>query len=41
LNSLMNLGASLPHTLKQRKPLIGDTLRYIKSPTPKLSSLLL
>jgi hypothetical protein len=32
---------SLLHTMKWRKPLIGDTLRYTKSPTSKLSSLLL
>jgi hypothetical protein len=37
----MNLGASLPRTLKQCKPLIGDTLRYMKSPTSKLNSVLL
>jgi hypothetical protein len=41
LNCPMNLDASLPHTLKQCKPLIGDTLRYTKSPTSKLISLLL
>jgi hypothetical protein len=37
----MNLGVSLPHTLKRRKPLNGDTLRYKKSPISKLNSLLL
>jgi hypothetical protein len=31
----MNLGASLPRTLKWGKPLIGDTLRYTK---PQLQS---
>jgi hypothetical protein len=37
----MNLAASLPWTLKRHKPLIGDTLRYTKSSTSKLCSLLL
>jgi hypothetical protein len=31
--------ASLPHTLNHRKPLIGNTLRYTRSPTLRLNSL--
>jgi hypothetical protein len=41
LNEIMNLGASLPRTLKRRKPLIGAILRYMKSPTSKPSFLCL
>jgi hypothetical protein len=41
LNSPMNLGVSLPYSLKCHKPLIGDPLRYTKSPTSKLNSLLI
>jgi hypothetical protein len=37
----MNLGVTLPHTLKQCIPPIGDTLRYMKSLTSKINSLLL
>jgi hypothetical protein len=35
----MNLGASLPRNLKRHNLLIGNTLRYTKSPTSKLNSL--
>jgi hypothetical protein len=38
-NRSMNLGASLPCTLKHHKPLRGDTLRHTKFPTLKLISL--
>jgi hypothetical protein len=36
LNGLMNLGASMPRTLKHHEPLMGDALRYMKSPTQNL-----
>jgi hypothetical protein len=41
LNGLTYLGANFPLTWNLRVPLIGETLRYTKSPTSNERSLLL
>jgi hypothetical protein len=39
LNGPMNIGATLPRTLKHHKPLIGDTLKYTVLTVQSASSL--